>query len=518
MKREEFEKAFSGIDDRYLTEALDGAPSGKTPGKKTAKTLTWKRTVLIAAAAFTAVALIAAAAFAVGAEEKEYKKALAFFEESGLDAEGLTRSEIKAVYKDITTETFALDATLGVLNRTIAEYGVDGYEFLQNVNDPGKTKELWEKFNSGEYDRMKYFVYESDPEYVGNTVTWENGEDKLGPRTCTVTRSRGGEKLWTAELPMDFSGLLKTKNGVFVYGRELNVVKNDKTVSHEIGPARVFFLDGDGKILWSDRRDRFDLDYERGIAAYEQEGGALCLIAEGQRGSYKDRDLQRLLTVTVYGPQGAQTLYKENDVTDGDLPMYAEKALRFGDGGLLLFGGGKLFFVDNEGTLTPFVSYREGDRDYIVKDLELYHDLLFLSTGSVRYKEDDVYYGRRESEFIAVIQYLNAGDAFDLQRWLDKDKLLEVFRENNEAVLLVCSPDGTPKTFFSKKAAIGGKLETDDEGRLHWFVETPIEIVGSPYTSSHSLRILSQVSEYVFDENGALLSETEAEEPMFRMW
>lgn len=48
---------------------------------------------------------------AVAAEAKEYDTAVAFFEDNGLSTEGLSRSDLKAVYRDITTQSFTYGKT-----------------------------------------------------------------------------------------------------------------------------------------------------------------------------------------------------------------------------------------------------------------------------------------------------------------------------------------------------------------------------------------------------------------------
>ena len=60
-----------------------------------------KRALLLAAT-FALLLAVTLGAVACAAEQKEYREALNFFEEHNLSTEGLTRGEIKAVYRDIT--------------------------------------------------------------------------------------------------------------------------------------------------------------------------------------------------------------------------------------------------------------------------------------------------------------------------------------------------------------------------------------------------------------------------------
>ena len=54
--------------------------------------------------------------YAYAADAREYKAAMQFFGEYTLPTEGLTRDEIKAVYRDITNEEFTYEKT-GAENR-----------------------------------------------------------------------------------------------------------------------------------------------------------------------------------------------------------------------------------------------------------------------------------------------------------------------------------------------------------------------------------------------------------------
>ncbi|RAZ51439.1 hypothetical protein DK853_46530, partial [Klebsiella oxytoca] len=49
---------------------------------------------------------VSLAGVAFAAEAREYGAAVAFFDENGLSTEGLSRSDVKAVYRDITSQHF----------------------------------------------------------------------------------------------------------------------------------------------------------------------------------------------------------------------------------------------------------------------------------------------------------------------------------------------------------------------------------------------------------------------------
>ncbi|MBO4366125.1 MAG: hypothetical protein J5843_00570 [Clostridia bacterium] len=61
--------------------------------------------------------LIALSAAAVAADISEYHKAMAFFEDNGISVEGLNRSEVKAVYEDISSNSFKNSITADVIGQ-----------------------------------------------------------------------------------------------------------------------------------------------------------------------------------------------------------------------------------------------------------------------------------------------------------------------------------------------------------------------------------------------------------------
>ena len=117
MKEVRLFDALTKADDELIDRAYNSYSEGKADGKK-------KKHIfrLIPAAACLAAAVIAGSvAFAVISEAKSYNEAIAFFEENGLSTEGLERSEIKEVYKDISSNSFLNSKTVQALANTAPE-------------------------------------------------------------------------------------------------------------------------------------------------------------------------------------------------------------------------------------------------------------------------------------------------------------------------------------------------------------------------------------------------------------
>ena len=141
MKGNDFLEKISLIDPAYIEEA-DTIPKVKKIGRI-------KRYCIIAAC----IVLIFAAGFGTyvaASEIKEYKDAVEFFEDYDLSTEGLTRGEIKKVYRDITTKSFTYSKTAEVILNSISNDKVSGFEIPQEDPTPEDLENIWDikKHNS----------------------------------------------------------------------------------------------------------------------------------------------------------------------------------------------------------------------------------------------------------------------------------------------------------------------------------------------------------------------------------
>lgn len=128
MKKEKVSAIIHQIGDRHIEEAAvfalekdrrtkEDLLSVKAHGEKTRR---FRRS--IAAACLALLAVFGSAAFAAALEIREYHTAAAFFETNGLSADGLNRRDVKAVYRDITTNRFGYDKTAEVLRQAVPDW------------------------------------------------------------------------------------------------------------------------------------------------------------------------------------------------------------------------------------------------------------------------------------------------------------------------------------------------------------------------------------------------------------
>lgn len=129
MNKDDLFRAFNDVDDDILEWSETPAPRRKV--------LTFQKWgVLVACMAL--VMSLAGGAFVT--EAKEYSEAVEFFECNVLSLEGLSKSDVKAVYRDITTQRFTYDKTVEVLERSVT-----GLEISQREPTPEELAALWDR-------------------------------------------------------------------------------------------------------------------------------------------------------------------------------------------------------------------------------------------------------------------------------------------------------------------------------------------------------------------------------------
>ena len=144
MKKERISEIISNIDERHIEEAImyvvdkvhDEHASHEIKAEKQTRRIRWN----IVAACLALFIVIGSTAVALAVEAKEYNAAVAFFESNGLSTDGLSRSDVKAVYRDITTQRFTYGKTADVIRQAIP-----GLEIQQDEPTPEELAALWDR-------------------------------------------------------------------------------------------------------------------------------------------------------------------------------------------------------------------------------------------------------------------------------------------------------------------------------------------------------------------------------------
>ena len=462
-----------GIRDRMLAR-MD------LPAKRVRR-FDWRRIAAIAAC----LALLVCITCAV--EAQEYNDAIRFFQDCGLSTEGLTRGEIKAVYRDITTESFSYSKTAEVLAHSISSETVSGFVISQDEPTPEEIESLWDLYWLGRSNEKSGIRYVYDTEFKADGLQLEKS---------TLSKYDGETLLWSASVTLyDIRGYVEVSGGVIAYGETLTQSSGQPT------RAWITKIDDSGNILWNKMLlNGFEDEYI--AAVLENSDGSYAVFSRG--------DLQ-YFCLTQFSRDGQELSSKTTDT--GGYGIW--NAARFGDGYLVQLGSyleneyAKIVKMDREGNITDTFSYSAGDADYYLVDMIEFDGNIYLSAYAVpKLRAEEPTYGGR-SEIARILDYV-----FNQNEWeVPSEELTPVVRENYSAILLVCDAGGgAPMEFYSVQGSLGGSLSVSSSGELIWNVHSIASTFYSPSTSSFTIGGTCAVFRYTFGENGALLLQEKTDE------
>lgn len=445
----------------------------------------WNRIAAIAAC-FALLLTVGLGTFAFSVEAKEYSAAVQFFNEYDLPTEGLTRSQIKAIYRDIITKSFSYDKTAEVIEKGLTERKVSGYEILQRDPTPQELEDLW---------IVNYF--QTDQEYVCRT------EYKMSPDLgfevmdkSYLEKYDGDTLLWSVDVWEFFiEDYSVVSGGVIAYGRTPN------WSSAQTDYAWMMKVDNDGKLLWKLEVDNGFKD-EYIAEVLENDDGSYAVISRG--------DL-KYFCLSQYSTDGVRTHFQKTEI--GNYGIW--NAACFEDGYIVQIGSymsnehARIIKVDHRGNITDSFSYEDEESWYFLTDMIEYSGNLYLSAYAVpKLPSEDQSLGGRY-EINAILRYL-----FDNQIWdISSDELTPIVRDNYTAMLLICEPNGgNPQEFYSVDGSMGGALSISSFGELQWDVESITSTFFSPATSAFTIGGSSRVFRYTFSTGGALIRQEETGE------
>lgn len=485
MKKENASRIVSMIDGKYVDEATEFAINKKhetqdrhASAAKQSHRFGWRA----AAACIALAAVIGSAAFACAVEAKNYNTAAGFFEEYGLSTEGLSRAEVKAVYRDITEKRFSYGKTADVIRQA-----VPGWEIEQAEPTPEELAALWDQSLRPKTAARNGATLRADTQYVYDP---QRGFDVFD-RSVLECR-RDGELLWTATF-RDFyvEDCSDTAEGTVVWGQNLTLS------SDETAYGWVALVNGKGNVKWQ-RRLEHGFGHEYVSAVLPNFDGTWAVFSKGDA---------KYLCFTVLDADGNEVRSRKTEVGISGI----WNAARLGDGYIIQLGDmttgkyARLCRMDRDGRLTESFSYEADDCDYHITAMVEFGGRIYLSAYAVPVQNDEG--GRDEIADILDCIFHEKGMA------ISEAELTPLVRDNYTAVLLLCDPDsGSPETFYSVKGSLGSKLSVNDSNQLEWNVESITSTFFSPATSSFSVGGTCKVFRYVFNVDGTLIGQTDTGE------
>lgn len=473
---------------------LSACPSPTTSGDEEQVIISrYKRRLkpLLAIAVVMILLVFGTVVYAIVAEATEYNEAITFFREYDLAEAGLSREEIKEVYRDIITGSFRFDKTAEVIEQKAIKSSVGGYEILQEAPTPEDLERYWEWLTHGEnchnstgstYKSRDIYAFRED---LGQEIFDQSVFEKYWD----------GELIWTAEnIEFWIESYVVFDEKVIIYGRSLT----DPGEDDDRG-AWLALIDQEGEVLWQKRLNNGS-DYEF-IAAVLPDEEKIVVFSQAD---------SRYLCMSEFDLNGKITRTHKTEIGLGQI----RNVTRLGDGYILSLKSeddhARLIKMSGDGFVTDAFSYESNDCRYFITDMIEYNEKIYLSAYSVPKLEDEEKDAGGRYEIAAVLNYI-----FDnrLMDDITDEEVTRLLRENFTAVILVCDPiSGIPKEFYSVKESIGGKLMIDESNQLVWNVESITNAFFSPLTSSFSIRSTNMIFRYTFEKSGALLNQEKTEE------
>lgn len=462
--------------DPERIKALAIHKAGVSPRRRTA------RRIALIAACVTVLAGILVGCYV--AEKVEYDNAVRFFDLNNLDTDGMSRDDIKRVYRDITAESFQYGDSYSILSDERVE-GVDisiSNSFNNNLSN--------DQIESMNYGLPLFQVYGDIPDKAMYFV----GDE--------CEKNAGGETVWRTKLSHYCDSAYIVGDRVLVWGEYIYDNLHDYMHTHV-----ALIDDKDGKILWDKTLDsKYHFD-ESACAALTAEGKiAVLTIATDDRFSgekvlvFRELDTKgKILTEREQPGDELTFIYRVIPLSDGwlaqvdettSLDMTADaRALR-----------NKFIKLDLNGGIKGEWRFPEEDENdsFEITDIREYDGRIYLSAQA----------NRLEPKLSQIADYDHI--PMDSESLADgfTDELRDAAREDYSSVLFVYDPAADkPERFYSVGGTMAGRLLTDDSGSLVWQVGRIVKCGWAPWANSFQFYGITRRYDYTFSSDGAELRE-----------
>ena len=483
MKNIDLFNAVSGVDESIIERSFNALKKKKS-----------HRVGIWIAAACIMLFVIGTFSFAAAAEAKEYSEAVDFFEANGLDTEGLSRSDIKAVYRDITQERFTYGKTAEVIKKSVG-----GWEIEQDEPTPEELAVVWYKnldltlyLNDNGISYMKDFIY-------GDQHKAANNPDK-----SMLKCYRDKKLVWTAEFENCWvEGWRRSEGLTAVWGYTTeNIPEPDGEFWYTENIYWAACTDDTGKVLW--KKDlRHDLQTEIVRAVVQNEDGTWAFFSYGI-----DKDEKTYICITTFDTKGEEIIYAKAETARQDFPLWHvvrldnEYLVQAGDIGMRRTAS--FLRIDAQGNISDNYLYSGEDCEYFITDMAEFGGNIYLSAYSYPKAEDA---GGRH-EIARLLEY--ADEKHESGEELTSEEFTPIVRDNYTAVLLICDTDtGKNETFYEVKGSFGGSLTVNDDGMLEWEVKSITSAEYYPTISAYSIHGRCKVFGYTFGTDGRLQEQTD---------
>ncbi len=433
--------------------------------------------------------------FSIGAyatvEAKEYQEAVEFFEENNLLLDGLTKKEIKKVYKDITTDSFTYELTGKVLVNSIKN-NIHGYQIEY---DPEKItisylKSVWEQWKELFEMRKKSVYY--DIKHIYDEYGYGSTFYNLFLYS-TFGKYDGDDVLWSLDLDYYIKSAHETNDLILLFS-----TKEYYNNTHQERIYIISLLTSHGEILW-EKEFIFNEVGEYGVKIIDNKDNTFSFITFNSNTNifhFYNLDKNGFNNLTEINISNV----KEND----EERLGMTNIVNFQDGYLVVINATKIIKINQDGSLEKeYIYQNEDNHAYVITNLIEYNNKVYISGHCINQPTIETQYGR--NEIGSILDYLREQFRNDIPVTIEE--VTKLLQEHYKAVLLICDEESiTPTEFYEVKGALGSKLEINEDNQLVWDVEYIINAMFSPYTSSFTVGGVLLVYNYIFDQNGNLVT------------
>ncbi len=441
-------------------------------------------------------------------EAVEYRSAVAFFEENGLSAEGLTNDELKTVYRDISSGAFAEPKTAEVLSELSLE------KYLTELLSLNK-KTLVALWNM----HLKYIAGLLGEQTVKEKLVIE-AEDILNSAVCCYD---GDDLLWRYELPAGTSmELAELDDRVIAYGYTMgrNVTSIYSSSSSIPNRPLAIMLDKNGNELW-----RYDNSSPGSLDAMAVGDGELVFFGRVYQRMSASSLQQSIYTTLVNKLRFTRMsldgeVLEEKDINfevpvttlEGSISLIIEtpkRALKTSAGYLVQTSSTNIMLISHAGEHIKTLKYRDdAEEPYQVNDMILHGDRVLLSVTTV---PDEAVRDRINDISIEFLSNWPEGGEEPPFEGEQRDELISLLRGAYSSAILLCDTSGNALeelAYLPGVLCTGATLElsVDESGNIRWTLQ---ELIGAkpqdPALSSRGVVAELKEYEFILSVNGTLI-------------
>lgn len=468
---------------------IDNYKSGiytKYNNKRSTKKFYFSKLAFVSTVLIMFISIIGLSTYAIKVEAKEYQNAVEFFKANELSLDGLTRYEIKEIYKDITTNKFEYKKTGEIIVESIKSK-VPGYSIeIDNASSSELISvwELWDKLRKQEENPITGVYYDYNSHIV------ENDNHMLDCTKYIFKKYEDGKECWNLDIYYSIDGYIEKDNYLFVYGHQLfyySTVYDEKTFITKVST--------DGEIIW---QQEFDDSIRIYNISLNSNDSITAFINKSNQFTY--------LKIYNLNPDGVIIDSSENYFQD----YQVENVIKLKDYYLVYLKdrnlNTKFAKVNFDGSLEYEISYHDEKYRYFFTDMIEFNGQVYLSAYALPYFDDTIYGWGEIKGIYDTIHKLE-----EKHEIITDEYVLSLFKNNYKAVLFICDNNSKLKTFYSVDSAIGSNFILENKN-LIWNVEYFGSMVYSSATSSFTFGGVTRVYNYMYDGKGQFVGVNKTDE------